>query len=92
MNNISIVFSVLNFVRIRLESIEINNPLLARFFCKFIPAACPFERKISILNHTVISIPPLCKFNPFYEQIVALRFKSLRYLADKCEEDITLYC
>ncbi|MGC8711933.1 MAG: Mo-dependent nitrogenase C-terminal domain-containing protein [Leptodesmis sp.] len=30
--------------------------------------------------------------NPFYEQLVELRFKSLMYLAEQCGEDITFYC
>ncbi|WP_277875933.1 Mo-dependent nitrogenase C-terminal domain-containing protein [Chroococcidiopsis sp [FACHB-1243]] len=30
--------------------------------------------------------------NPFYEQVVNLRFKALCYLADECGEDIAIYC
>lgn len=92
MNNLTITFSVLNLSRKWLESLEINSPLLAHCFCKIIPARCPFEREIKLFNHTILYIPPLCKLNPFYEQLVALRFKSLVYLAEKCGEDITLYC
>ncbi|MGL4884528.1 MAG: Mo-dependent nitrogenase C-terminal domain-containing protein [Waterburya sp.] len=92
MNNISIVFSVLHFARHQFDSIKITSPLLAHLICRVIPARCPFERKIRAFNHTVISIPPLCKLNPFYEQLIALRFKSLTYLAEKCGEDVTFYC
>jgi hypothetical protein len=92
MSNISIVFSALHFIRRQFESMKITSPLFARLICRVIPARCPFERKIRVCNHTVISIPPLCKLNPFYEQLVALRFKSLTYLAEKCGEDVTLYC
>ena len=92
MNNISIAFSILNFARHQLESIEITNPLLARTICRVIPARCPFERKIRVFNRTLISIPPLCKLNPVYEQLSILRFKSLSYLAEKCGEDVTFYC
>ncbi|MBE9017387.1 hypothetical protein IQ272_14835 [Chroococcidiopsidales cyanobacterium LEGE 13417] len=35
---------------------------------------------------------PLCKLNPLYEQVVALRFKALTYLVDECGEDLSLYC
>lgn len=76
----------------RLEAIEISNPQTARSLCKIIPARCPFERQIKLFNYTLVRIPPLCKLNPFYEQIVNLRFKSLTYLADSCGEDVTLYC
>lgn len=75
-----------------LESIEIHNSRMARSLCTLIPARCPFERKITLFNRTVLDIPPLCKLNPFYDQLVELRFKSLVYLADECGEDITLYC
>lgn len=92
MNNISVVFSILDLSRQWLESIEIKHSWSARLVCRVIPASCPFEREIKFFNHTIVSIPPLCKFNPFYEQLIALRFKSLIYLADKRGEDITLYC
>jgi hypothetical protein len=74
-----------------LESIQICDSKMARSLCKLIPAHCPFERKIRLFNRTILYIPPLCKLNPFYEQLVALRFKSLTYLVDHCEEDITVY-
>lgn len=74
-----------------LETIEVHDPKLAHLFCKLIPARCPFERNIK-LGHQVLHIPPLCKLNPFYEQIVSLRFKCLCFLADECGEDVTIYC
>jgi len=83
---------VLHPIRHWLESIEIHNSQLARSLCKIIPASCPFEREVKFLDHTIVRIPPLCKLNPFYEQIVSLRFKSLTYLADQCGEDVTIYC
>ncbi len=92
MNNLTIAFPVLQVLRQGLESIEINSPVVAHFLCKIIPARCPFEREVKIFNRTLFYIPPLCKLNPFYEQLMGLRFKSLVYLAEKCGEDITLYC
>lgn len=83
---------VLHPIRQWLESLEIQNPQVARSLCKIIPASCPFEREIKFLDRTIVRIPPLCKLNPFYEQIVYIRFKSLTYLADQCGEDVTLYC
>jgi Mo-dependent nitrogenase C-terminus len=75
-----------------LTSIEVCNDKFAHSICRMIPARCPFERKIKLFNRTVVSIPPLCKFNPLYNQLVELRFKALIYLADECGEDITVYC
>lgn len=79
-------------VREWLKSVEIRNSEMARTLCKFIPAHCPFEQEIKLFNHTIFSIPPLCKLNPLYEQLVEVRYKSLVYLADECGEDVTLYC
>ncbi|WP_414582739.1 Mo-dependent nitrogenase C-terminal domain-containing protein [Scytonema sp. PCC 10023] len=82
----------LQFLRQWLESLEIRNYKAAQLLCKLIPSQCPFERKIKLFNQTILYIPPLCKLNPFYEQLVMLRFKSLVYLADECGEDVTVYC
>jgi tellurite resistance protein len=78
-------------VRAWLDGLEINDPRLARLLCQFIPAQCPFEREIMLFGHTVVHIPPLCTLNPLFEQIVALRFRALSYLAEECGEDIAAY-
>ncbi|WP_416668059.1 Mo-dependent nitrogenase C-terminal domain-containing protein [Egbenema bharatensis] len=83
--------TLLHPIRQRLESIEISNPRTARSLCRIIPARCPFERQIKLFDYTLIRIPPLCKLNPFYDQVVSLRFKSLVFLADQCGEDVSLY-
>lgn len=74
-----------------LDGMEIHDPKLARFLCKMIPPQCPFERDIKLFGHKIVHIPPLCKLNPLYEQLVTLRFRSLSYLADECKEDISGY-
>ncbi len=85
-------FDLLGPVRQWLEELEIQDPKLAQFLCKLIPASCPFEQEIKLFEHTLFHIPPLCKLNPLYEQVVGLRFKALSYLADECGEDVALYC
>jgi Mo-dependent nitrogenase C-terminus len=84
--------SLLNQIRYQVERLEIHNPKLARLLCKLIPSHCPFETTISILGRTLFHIPPLCKINPLYEQIIGLRYKCLLYLVDECGEDATKYC
>ena len=79
-------------IRQWLNSLEIHNTKLAHTLCKLIPAQCPFEKDIVIFGRTLFHIPPMCKVNPLYEEVVTLRFKALRYLADECGEDITVYC
>jgi hypothetical protein len=79
-------------IRQWLEAIEIHDSTVAHQLCKLIPSQCPFERHIQLFERTILYIPPLCKLNPFYEQVVLLRFKALSYLADECGEDISAYC
>lgn len=82
---------VLQPVKDWLEGIEVHDPRLARFICKTVPSQCPFERDVKLFGHKVVHIPPLCKINPLYEQLVGLRFRALSYLADDCEEDVMKY-
>lgn len=79
-------------IRQGLDNIKIQSPKTAHLIAKTIPAQCPFERDIKLFGRTVAHIPPLCKLNPFYEELVGLRFRALCYLADECGEDIQLYC
>ncbi len=69
-------------VRQWLEAIEIRNTKIAHLLCKLIPAQCPFERDIVVFGHKRIHIPPMCKLNPLYDELVGLRFKALCYLVD----------
>jgi tellurite resistance protein len=82
---------VLHPVKDWLDGMQVQDPRLARFVCKVIPSQCPFERDINLFGRKIAHIPPLCKLNPLYEQLVSLRFRSLSYLADDCGEDISEY-
>ncbi len=75
-----------------LDSLDVQNRKLARFIAQTIPAQCPFERDIVLFGRKIAQIPPLCKLNPLYDQLVGLRFRALCYLADVCGEDIRSYC
>ena len=83
---------ILRPMRQWLDRIEVGNPKLAHRLCKLIPAQCPFERDVKFLGRTLFHIPPLCKLNPLYEEVVGLRFRAICYLADECGEDVTPYC
>ena len=74
-----------------LDGMNIDDPRVARFICKMVPPQCPFERDVVLFGKKIIHIPPMCKLNPLYEQLVGLRFRSLSYLADECQEDVTPY-
>ncbi len=81
----------LRSIREWLDKLEIHDPRVARFLCKMIPSQCPFERDVKLFGRKIIHIPPMCKINPLYEQLVGLRFRALSYLADDCGEDISSY-
>lgn len=75
-----------------LDGIEVKNPTLARFLCQLIPPQCPFERDVKFFGRILFHIPPMCKLNPVYDELIGLRFRALCYLADVCGEDISQYC
>ena len=82
---------VLQPVKSWLDGIDVKDPRVARFICKMVPSDCPFERDIKLFGKKIVHIPPMCKLNPLYEQLVGLRFRSLSFLADECKEDVTPY-
>ena len=79
-------------LRLWINKIEVSDSQFAHRICKLVPAQCPFERDVKLFGKTLFHIPPMCKLNPLYEEVVALRFRSLCYLADECGEDISQYC
>ena len=64
-------------VRRWLDGIEPSEPVVARFLVRLIPAQCPFERDVVIAGRKIPHIPPLCKINPLFEEVAALRFRAL---------------
>ncbi|MEM9214769.1 MAG: Mo-dependent nitrogenase C-terminal domain-containing protein [Cyanobacteria bacterium P01_F01_bin.150] len=85
------IFDPLAPIRNWIDSIEIQDPRAAHRFARLIPSQCPFERDVNVMGRTLFYIPPLCKLNPLYDQLVGLRFRALCYLADTCGEDIQAY-
>lgn len=88
----SYYLSLIGCLRRWLNRVTITSQPQAEKICRLIPAQCPFEKKVEVFGTTLISIPPLCKLNPCYEELVALRFRALCYLADECGMDISSYC
>lgn len=84
----TLCIDVLQPVRQWLDRLAINDPKLARLLYKVIPGQCPFERDIILFGHKLAHIPPLCKLNPLYDQLVGLRFRSMCYLVDVCGETV----
>ncbi|WAL60880.1 Mo-dependent nitrogenase C-terminal domain-containing protein [Thermocoleostomius sinensis] len=72
-------------LRHKLDAIEITDRATAEWICNHIPARCPFERRIYWFSNS-FSIPPLCKLNPFYRELVALRLRATTYLMNEIDE------
>ncbi|WP_088239565.1 Mo-dependent nitrogenase C-terminal domain-containing protein [Calothrix rhizosoleniae] len=87
-----LIGKILKPLRQWLENIQVRDRRQAHYLCQLIPAHCPFERDIKLFGKTLFHIPPMCKLNPLYEELVGLRFRALCYLADECGEDVTRYC
>jgi hypothetical protein len=85
-------FDPLRPLRTVVDRTQVRNPKLAHRLCKLIPSQCPFERDVKVLGKTLFHIPPMCKLNPLYNEVVALRFRAMCYLADECGEDVSCYC
>ncbi|MBD2439429.1 Mo-dependent nitrogenase C-terminal domain-containing protein [Nostoc sp. FACHB-110] len=85
-------FDIFQPLRQWLDNIQVSDRALAHRLCRMIPAQCPFERDITLFGKTILHIPPMCKLNPLYEEVVSLRFRALCYLADECGEDVSQYC
>ena len=85
-NTLSI--NVLHPIRQWLDNVPVTNPTLAKLLYKLIPGQCPFERDIVVFGRKLAHIPPLCKLNPLYDQLVGLRFRSMCYLVDVCGETL----
>ncbi|MBU6228250.1 MAG: Mo-dependent nitrogenase [Cyanobacteria bacterium REEB459] len=93
---ISAISSILTFqplkpVRRLVSNFNVNTPDRAHKVAALIPGQCPFERDLTVLGYCIGHIPPLCKLNPFYNELVELRFRALCYLAEECGEDISVY-
>ncbi|BAU63587.1 Mo-dependent nitrogenase family protein [Stanieria sp. NIES-3757] len=82
----------IQFIQKQFDNLEIQSEQVARQIVRLIPAQCPFAREVRLFGRVMFRIPPLCKLNPLYEQLMTLRFRALCFLADQCGEDITIYC
>lgn len=88
----SLLNKLLQPLREYINRIEIGDRQLARWLCQLIPAQCPFERDVTLFGRKLFHIPPMCKLNPVYYELIGLRFRALSFLADECGEDVTVYC
>lgn len=61
------------------------------------PHLPPYSSPISLCPHPLLlgsashHHSPLCKLNPFYEEVVMLRFRALTDLSNVWQEDISQY-
>ena len=52
---------------------------LITFLAKVLPDSCPFAIRIVIFGVYLFTIPPACKLNPLYEEIMTKKLELLGY-------------
>ncbi|MBD2553286.1 Mo-dependent nitrogenase C-terminal domain-containing protein [Limnothrix sp. FACHB-881] len=82
------MFQLLQFLRDSIDRIEIRDREMALLIYRLIPSQCPFARDVKLFGRLLFRIPPLCKLNPLYEQLMGLRFRATCYLVDQCGIDL----
>ncbi len=73
-----------------LDALNPGDERISSFIVHLIPSQCPFERDIVLFGRKLVHIPPMCKINPLYEQLVALRFRCLGHLS--VDEQLRISC
>ena len=73
---------LLDHLKAWLDGLDPSEPAVARFLVRLIPDQCPFERDVRLFGHKLVHIPPMCKINPLYDQLIALRLRCLTLLAE----------
>ncbi|NEP63298.1 MAG: Mo-dependent nitrogenase [Symploca sp. SIO2G7] len=91
LHGVKLQFKPLKPLRLWLDTLKVTDPRIARRIVWLVPAQCPFERDVVLFGRTVAHIPPMCKLNPLYDEVVGLRFRALCFLADECNEDISAF-
>lgn len=78
-------------LKLWLSRVEVHDHRTAKVICRLIPATCPFAKTVKfgdrfalpmLRGRVLFTIPPLCHFNPFYDEFVLLRFRALSWLGD----------
>lgn len=70
-------YSLISAFKEALNNFEFTNKDRAERFVKLIPNSCPFAREVKAFGKTIVNIPPLCKINPLYEEIMMLKFRTI---------------
>lgn len=74
---LAFAFSVDKLVRVSINSASAFSEADALFIVGFIPSTCPFERDVYLYKLKLFHIPPICKINPYYKEIVNLKLRAI---------------
>ena len=77
-------------IRRWINSITVKKTRFAHFVCRLIPCECPCKHDVILFERKLFQLPPLCKLNPLYNELVELRLRALTYLSIY-EVDVTQY-
>lgn len=71
---------LLDSIKQWLDAFDPSDERISSLIVQLIPSQCPFERDIVLFGRRLVHIPPICKVNPLFDQLVALRFRCLNHL------------
>ncbi|MEO1296092.1 MAG: Mo-dependent nitrogenase C-terminal domain-containing protein [Cyanobacteria bacterium J06636_16] len=67
-------------IRRWISAIEVHHVFIARWICRLIPNTCSATHDVRLFGRTVLSVPSLCRFNPFQDELTDLRFRAADFL------------
>lgn len=67
-------------IRTWLNQWDVDDVRTALLITRLVPASCPFAREFKLFGWTIAHLPPFCKLNPLYDELMSLRFRALSCL------------
>ncbi len=82
MQSVQGVYFLKKIANEKLATIRFKRMISAQLTCILVPFQCPFDRTFDLV-FCKISIPPLCKINPLYDGVIALKVSALKFLEER---------
>ncbi|MEL6765277.1 MAG: Mo-dependent nitrogenase C-terminal domain-containing protein [Cyanobacteria bacterium J06607_6] len=73
-------------IRRWLDAIVIPNVFVAQLICRLVPNTCSTSHEFRLFGRILLTVPSLCEFNPFQDELIDLRFRAADFLYE-CQGD-----
>lgn len=71
-----------------LNTVEVRNVTIARWICRLVPNVCSPGYDVQLFGRTWLHLPPLCKLNPVFDELIDLRFRAGDFLYEYAEAQL----